>query len=124
MNFGFMECVMKAIIFSSWFEAPDELNDFCRKLGYRNLDYLNNFDLMFDSRVVEFCEQNLSKFGKEKVYKGKSSNKFKIGFAGAGYIRDIDTTKKWILKYNNMNIPIIDYVNININNYGYVSVSA
>lgn len=113
---------MKAILFTHWFEAPDELDKFCKSIGYDNPNYSNNYDLMFDSRVVEFCEQRLSSLWDEKVYKGKDSFDFRIGFAGAGYIREIDTTKKWRLKYNQVDAPIIDYVDINVNDYGYVSV--
>lgn len=113
---------MKAILFPYWFEAPDELNEFCKSIGYDNPDYSNNYDLMFDSRVVEFCQQRLSNLWNEKVYKGRDSYKFRIGFAGAGYIRDIDTTRKWRIKYSNVDAPIIDYVDINVNEYGLVSV--
>lgn len=113
---------MKAILFSYEFEAPDELNEFCKSLGYENLDYPNNYDLMFNSQVVEFCEQRLSGLWNERVYKGRDSSNFRIGFAGAGYIREIDTTKKWRLKYNQVDAPIIDYVDINVNEYGYVSL--
>ena len=113
---------MKAILFSRWFEAPDELNEFCKSIGYDNPDYSNNYDLMFDSRVVEFCEQRLSGLWNEKVYKGRDSYKFRIGFAGAGYIREIDTTRKWRIKYNNVDAPIIDYVDVNVNDYGHISL--
>ena len=115
---------MKAILFDYYFEAPDELNDFCKSIGYDNPNYSNNFDLMFDQRVVEFCKQRLSRLWNEQVYKGKESYKFKIGFAGAGYIREIDTTRKWRIKYNNLDAPIIDYININVNNYGYISLTS
>lgn len=113
---------MKAILFSNCFEAPDELDEFCRSIGYKNPDYSNGFDLMFDQRVVEFCEKRLSSLWNEKVYKDKESYKFKIGFAGAGYIREIDTTRKWRLQYNRVDAPFIDYIDINVNDYGYVSL--
>ena len=51
---------MKAILFPYWFEAPNELKEFCESIGYNNPTYYNNYDLMFDSRVVEFCEKRLS----------------------------------------------------------------
>ena len=35
---------MKAILFDYYFEAPDELNDFCKSIGYDNPNYSNNFD--------------------------------------------------------------------------------
>lgn len=114
--------VMKAILFDHYFEAPDELGEFCKSIGYENPDYSNDYNLMFDSRVVDFCEQRSSNFRNEKIYKGKKSYKFRVGFAGAGYIRDIDTTKKWRIKYNNVDAPLIDYVEVNVNDYGYVSV--
>lgn len=113
---------MKAMLFDYYFEAPDELNEFCKSIGYDNPDYSNNFDLMFDQRVIEFCEKRLSNLWSEKVYKGKESYKFRCGFAGAGYIREIDVTRKWRIKYNNVDAPIIDYVDIKVNNYGYVSL--
>lgn len=113
---------MKAILFPCWFEAPDELNEFCKSIGYNNPDYSNDYNLMFDSRIVEFCKQRLSNLWNEKVYKGRDSYKFTIGFAGAGYIRDIDTTRKWRIEYSHLDAPIIDYVDINVNEYGLVSV--
>lgn len=114
---------MKAIIFSHWFEAPDELNNFCKSIGYENPDYSNDYDLMFDSRVVDFCEQRLSKFGDgEEVYRGKKDSRYRVGYAGAGRVRDIDTTRKWIIEYNHINAPIIRYIDICVNDYGYVSL--
>ena len=114
---------MKAIIFPYYFEAPDELNDFCRSLGYGpNPVYYINWELMFDQRVVEFCEQRLSKLWNEKVYRGKSSSKFRCGFAGAGYIREIDTSRKWRLKYNNVDAPVIEYILVDTNKYGYTTM--
>lgn len=110
---------MKAIIFSDWFEAPDELIEFCNSIGYDNPNFSSNFDLIFDSRIVDFCEQRLTELWDENVYIGKTSSRYKIGFAGVGYIREIDTTKKWRLKYNNMDVPTIDYVDIYVNEYGY-----
>lgn len=113
---------MKAVIFSNWFEAPDEFKEFCESIGYNKPNYSTNYDLMFDSRVVEFCEQRLTKLWEEKVYRGKESYKFRCGFAGAGYIRDIDITKVWRLKYNQVDAPIIEYVDINVNDYGRLSI--
>ena len=113
---------MKAILFDSYFEAPDELNNFCKSIGYENPKYSTNFDLMFDQRVVEFCEQRLSRLWNEQVYKGKESYKFRVGFAGAGDIRDIDITKKWRIRYINVDTPIVYYVDVNVNDYGYVSL--
>ena len=113
---------MKAILFGCYFEAPDELDEFCKSIGYNNPRYSSDYNLMFDSRVVEFCQQRLSPLWNENVYKGRESYKFRVGFADAGYIREIDTTRKWRLKYNNVDAPIVDYVDINVNDYGYVSV--
>lgn len=113
---------MKAIIFPYWFEAPDELTEFCERIGYRNFEFNTNFDLMFDPYVVEFCEQRLTKLWDEYVYKGRLSDRFRVGFAGAGYVRDIDTTKKWRIRYNNVDAPIIEYVDVEVNDYGCVSM--
>lgn len=114
--------IIKAIIFSRWFEPTDELKNFCKSIGYNTNDYSFDFNLMFDQRVVRFCESKLSNLWNEQVYKGRKSDKFRIGFAGAGYIRNIDTTKKWRLKYNKVDAPIIDYVEVWCNEYGYLIV--
>ena len=114
---------MKAILFPYYFEAPDELNELCKHLGYGdNPDYYNNYDLMFNDRVIAFCEQRLTPLWGEKVYRGKESYKFRCGFAGAGYIRDIDTSKQWRIKFNQVDAPVIEYVKVNVNKYGYVSI--
>lgn len=111
-----------AIIFDRWFIAPDELNEFCKSIGYENPDYPNDFDLMFDPRVVQFCQQNLAKLWGEHVYRGRESCDFRCGFGGAGYIRTIDTSKTWRLSYNHVDAPVIDYVQVSTNKYGYLSV--
>ena len=111
---------MKAIIFDSTFQPTDELIEFCESIGYNKWQINSrDFDLMFDIRVVEFCEKRLSSLWNEKVYKGKESFKFRCGFAGAGYIRDIDTTKKWIIKSNHVDAPIIEYIDVYTNQYGF-----
>ena len=112
---------MKAIIFGYDFDAPDELKDFIKSLGYDNFDY-RSFDIMFDSRVVEFCEQRLSPLWDEMVYKGKKNTYFRCGFAGAGYIRNIDICRKWNIKYNHVDAPIINYVDVSTNKYGYTKL--
>ena len=109
---------MKAVIFSEWFEAPDELRDFVISCGY---DFFSsrNYDIMFNQKVVDFCEKCLSPLWNEMVYKGQENYKFRCGFAGAGYIRDVDVNKRWIIKYNNVDAPIITYVDVDTNKYGY-----
>lgn len=79
---------------------------------------------MFDQRVVEFCKSKLCNLWNEQVYKGRESDKFRIGFAGAGYIRDIDITKKWRVKYSQVDAPIIDYVEVCQNEYGHLTVKS
>ena len=109
---------MKAIIVSRFFEEPYELNKFVVSCGYDFFDN-QNYDIMFDPRIVEFCEKRLSPLWGEMVYKGKENYKFRIGFAGAGYIRDINVNKNCIIKYNHVDSPIITYVDVNTNKYGY-----
>ena len=111
---------MRAIIFGDFFEPTDELNEFVKSLGYGCFNY-KNFDIMFDPRVVDFCEQRLSPLWNEMVYKGKESDKFRCGFAGAGYIRDIDIGRKWNIRYNNVDSPQIKYIDVRSNDYGYTT---
>lgn len=114
--------IKKAILFDYCFEAPEELIVFCRSIGYDKPDFANDFDLMFDERVISFCEERLSPLWSEKVYKGRESYNFRCGFAGAGYIREINTSRSWNLRYNKVDAPIINYVNVSTNKYGYLTV--
>lgn len=114
--------IKKAILFDYCFEAPEELIVFCRSIGYDKPNFANDFDLMFDERVISFCEERLSPLWSEKVYKGRESYNFRCGFAGAGYIREIDTSRTWNLRYNKVDAPIINYVNVSTNKYGYLTV--
>lgn len=113
---------MKAILFNYFFKPTDELRDFCESIGYKNPDFSNDYDLMFDSRVVEFCEKRASFFWGEKVYKGKEDYNYRVGFAGAGYFRDVDTTKKWKLGRNHVDSLVVDYVDVCVNGYGHISL--
>ena len=113
---------MKSIIFSNHFEPPEEFVKFCEEIGYNFYNPATRFDLMFDRRVVKFCEERLTLLWNEKVYKGKASCIYRIGFAGAGYIRDIDIKRKWMIGHNNVDAPIIKYVDVKINNYGHVAL--
>ena len=114
--------IKKAILFDYCFEAPEELVTFCRSIGYDKPDFANDFDLMFDERVINFCESRLSQLWSEEVYKGRESYNFRCGFAGAGYIREIDTSRVWNVRYNKVDAPIINYVNVSTNKYGYLTV--
>lgn len=111
---------MKAIIFSKFFQAPDELNEFCKSIGYENPNY-QDFDLMFDQRIIEFCKKNLKPLWGEKVYIGRGSLDFRIGFAGAGYIREININRLWNIKYNQTDAPIINYIEVSTNKYGFTT---
>lgn len=109
---------MKAVIFSSWFEAPDELLEFCASIGHvfhhSGLDY----KVCFDQRVVEFCEKHAETLWDECVYKGRTNYRFRIGFAGAAYIRDIDTNRKWRIVYNSVDAPVIQYIDVITDEFG------
>lgn len=115
---------MKAIIFDHIFEAPEELEEFCKTLGYDFPNYRYNRELMFDSRVIEFCEERLSEFGDVKVYKGKKDNKYKIGCAGIGCIYDIDTSRGWRIIQDNSGFPRPVYIDVLRDEYGYITIKS
>lgn len=114
--------LMKAIIFSDWFQPTDEFKEFCHSLGYTDENYNKNFNLMFDERVIKFCEERLTELWDEKVYRGRESTSFRVGFCGSGYIREIDVDKKWVIERSNVDAPIITYVEPEVNRYGFFSL--
>lgn len=111
---------MKAILFSRGFKAPDELAEIINFSYHSHSLLKQHYLIMFEPEIIEFCEQRLSPLYGEYVYKGKESSEFKCGFAGAGYIRDIDTSRKWTIESNSVGAPIITYVEVRtIQPYGY-----
>lgn len=114
---------MKAVIFSPWFEAPDELEELYMSFGRVFHHSGFDFKVSFDPRVVEFCESHAEDLRGEKVYKGRSNHKYRIGFAGAGYIRDIDTTRKWRIRTNGVDAPVIEYIDIVTDKSGHTIVA-
>lgn len=113
---------MKAVIFSPWFEAPDELKELYMSFGRVFHHSGFDFKVSFDPRVVEFCENRAEDLWGERVYKGRSNYKYRIGFAGAGYIRDIDTTRKWRIGLNRVESPIIEYIDVVSDEFGRTNI--
>ena len=114
----------KVVLMSNFFEAPDEFITYIKSLGYDSYDYRKNFKLMFDERVIDFVEKRTTNIMNRKVYKGKESYKYKIGFAGLAVVKEVDTSKKWIIDYDNLDIPCIQYVDIKTNEYGFTTLKA
>ena len=114
---------MKAIVFSQYFEAPDELDNYCTELGYKEPDYTSP-DIMFDQRIIDFCQERFYKStGSEGCYIGRPSKDFLCGYAGAGYIRYIDTSRLWHIDFNlGRGTPTIQYLNIIINDHNQVII--
>ncbi len=113
----------KAVIFSSWFEPPMEFVEFCNSIGCSfSRVVFSDSGITFDPRIVEFCEKYAEGRAGEKVYKGRKTAQYKCGFAGGGYIREIDTAKRWRLAYNNCDAPEIEYIDVRTNEYGFTKV--
>ena len=113
---------MEAILFSPWFVPTKELKDFCDSIGYVSSKYYLNFKLMFDERVINFCKKRTSSLWGEQVYKGERTYSRRCGFAGAGYFRKIDTSKKWVIERNDVDAPIVTYIDVVTNDKGYTSL--
>lgn len=113
---------MKAVIFSPWFEAPDKLLEFYMSIGHVFHHSGIDFKVCFDPKVVEFCESHSEDLWGEKVYKGRSNYRYRIGFAGAGYIRDIDTNRKWRIGLNSVESPVIEYIDVVTDEFGQTQI--
>lgn len=114
--------MQKVLLMSNVFEAPDEFIKYIKSLGYNSYDYKKNFKLMFDEKVINFVEKRTTEFMNKKIYKGKKSYEYRIGFAGLAVVKEVDTSKEWIISYDNLDIPFIQYIDLNINEYGYVKL--
>ena len=63
---------MKAILFDSYFEAPDEFDTFCKSIGYDNPNYSNNFnesmEYNYSNNNNESYQNNYSNINNESIW--------------------------------------------------------
>ena len=59
---------------------------------------------------------------KEPALKGAKSYKYKIGFCGAIYVIEVDTSKPWIIKYDQTDVPYPCYLDINLDEHNRVFI--
>ena len=104
---------MNVNVLPTWFEPTDEFKQIIGNRTYR--------DVMFATDVTNYIENHLVMFHERRVCKGRYDVKFRIGFAGCCEVLDVNENKIWIIRYDNADMPYIQYVNINIDN-GYVEI--
>lgn len=79
-------------------------------------------EIMYDEDIISYIESHGEKFNGRMVCKGRSSDKFRIGFSGCAEILEVDDTKKWILQTDRIDRPYIVYVNILVDEAGLVKI--
>ena len=112
---------MKVLYFDRHFEPKQEFIDYISSLGYKY--WWNNLTLKTDPRVIKFVEDRLEiLWGNDHMYKGRESYNYRIGFAGAAIVLDVDETRKWDLKFTQTDYPIVRYVDVLTDVTGYTRV--
>lgn len=114
--------IKKAVLFTWWFGGDEGWERICKECGYDPTD-IQNLDLMFDERIVQYVEEHsVSFFGKRPIYQGRPTDKMKIGFLGLAVVEEIDTSQNWQIGYSSQDIPFVEYVDVIHGKYNYVQI--
>ena len=113
--------IKKIIAFSPIFEPDDDFKEYFKSLGY-SCFIIDKFKMMHDQRIVEYVENNSVKLLGRNVLKGKKDYNYRIGFCGTASVLEVDTSRTWKIKYNNMDFPYVKYCSINVDKYGEIIV--
>ena len=111
---------MKIVIYSGGFMPPDELIELASANSFSSI-----YDPAFvsDPRTIQFVEDRLTK--PYDIYRGRPSNKYRVGFAGFAQIVEVDPSKTWRLR-DNYSVCIgyreVEYVEVVVDPNGQVSV--
>lgn len=130
--------IKEVVLFSPWFEPPEEFKEMTTSLGYDITKIFGNSilkigekrnkslaesEIIFDKRIIEFIKQRETQLRGINVYKGSESLKFKIGFSGVARIATVDTSKMWMVGIDEYDLPCIEYCNVNTLKCGYTTIT-
>lgn len=110
---------MKVVVMDAIFEPDDDFKQF---LEANELTiYCNEFT--YSEKVVNYIETHCNWHGYRNhtpAIKGASSYEYKIGFCGACFVVDVDTSKLWTIKWNDVDEPYPCYISIKKDKYNRV----
>lgn len=116
--------VKECVIFTRNFIPDEKFKEFIETIGYGEADILvNRIDpgaINFDSQVIEYIKEHSNWHGWDKVeysMKGAPSTMYRIGFAGAATIVEINTDLLWTVGWDDVDNPFIRYISCNKYNY-------
>lgn len=117
--------IKECVVFDAWFVPPEEFREFFEQRGYQPCDMLQFGKMNFDPEIVQYIKDHANWHAWDKMkysMKGAHSSDFKIGFAGAATIIEVDVDRPWGIKYSNGDVPYPIYYAIRSNEYNYTNV--
>lgn len=117
--------IKECVIFDRHFIPPQEFKEFYESIGYLDYDVGMSEDMSFDPRIVQYIKNhnNWHAWDKAKYAMcGAPSSQFKIGFAGAATVIEVDVDKTWTIRYSNGDVPYPSYVKIEKSKYGRIEI--
>lgn len=118
---------MKIAVASSDFIPDEDFNDFLSKIGVSDVRASN---FMYNQVVVDYIERNAnwhpyhSRDDSISAIKGATSWKYRVGFSGTASVLTVDTSKPWIIRWDNSDSPFIYHIDYKVckDEYNQVSV--
>ena len=117
--------IKECVVFDAWFVPPEEFREFFEQRGYQPCDMLQFGKMNFNPEIVQYIKDHANWHAWDKMkysMKGARSSDFKIGFAGAATIIEVDIDRPWGIKYSNGDVPYPIYYVIRSNEYNYTNV--
>lgn len=118
--------IKEVIIFDGCFVPTIDFADYCIKKGYRAIDFIGVSSMCFDPDIIQYVKEHSDwhAWGKAKYsMRGAKSTKFRIGFAGAATIIEVDIDRKWNIRYSNGGVPYPVYISFETNDFNYTTIN-
>ena len=116
--------IKKIIVYSDFFNAPKELKDLAKELGYSSYQDEN---FVIDARAVAFVESKFKRY--ENIYKGESRKGELIRSGGFAQVVKVDTDRTWMLEDYDFDYDAgitgykhVRYVDVSIDSNGRVTI--
>lgn len=116
--------IKKIIVYSDFFNAPEDLKDFAKQLGYSSYQDEN---FVSDARAVAFVESKFKRY--ENIYKGEPRKGELIRSGGFAQVVKVDTDRTWMLEDYDFDYDAgitgykhVRYVDVSIDSNGRVTI--
>lgn len=117
--------VQECAVFNKFFVPTKEFKEYLVQRGI-NWGSLVKEEVSFDPEIIKYVKDNSDyhSYGRAKsAIRGMKTDLTKIGFFGTVTIIGVDIDRKWMIEYDNCDVPYPVYLGITISALNYVRIT-